>query len=194
MPAFEENMSRYSIEIIRQKRRTISIGVGLDGNVVVKVPFYTSEKIIYDFLDEKEGWIINNVEKNKKRNEKLANIKTLSDAEIRKLYNSAKIEIPAKCDFYSNKIGVDYRHITIRNQKTRWGSCSSNGNLNFNVALMLVPDEILDYVVVHELCHRKEMNHSKNFWSEVEKIIPDYKSKRMWLKMNGDEAMKKIGI
>ena len=79
--------------------------------------------------------------------------------------------------------------ITIRNQKTRWGSCSSKGNLNFNCLLMLTPPEVIDYVVVHELCHRKEMNHSGAFWAEVEKVLPDYKEQVKWLKENGGQII-----
>ena len=71
----------------------------------------------------------------------------------------------------------------------RWGSCSSKGNLNFNCLLMLAPSEILDYVVVHELCHRKQMNHSKAFWLEVEKVLPDYKESIEWLKEEGCQLM-----
>ena len=76
-------------------------------------------------------------------------------------------------------------------QKSRWGSCSAKGNLNFNCLLMRAPEEILDYVIVHELCHRKEMNHSDRFWAEVEKVMPSYKERRKWLKDHGNELMKK---
>jgi predicted metal-dependent hydrolase len=86
-------------------------------------------------------------------------------------------------------VGVDYRRITIRSQKTRWGSCSSSGNLNFNCLLLLAPPEVLDYVVVHELCHRKEMNHSPRFWAEVGRVLPDYKKRNKWLKENGSRLM-----
>lgn len=84
-------------------------------------------------------------------------------------------------------MGVSYGSITVREQKTRWGSCSAKGNLNFNWKLVLMPEEILDYVVVHELAHRLQMNHSTEFWDEVEKILPDYRKRRQWLKENGQK-------
>ena len=86
-----------------------------------------------------------------------------------------------------------YGKITIRNQKTRWESCSGKGNLNFNCLLMLMPPEVIDYVVVHELCHRKEMNHSKAFWKEVEKILPNYKEAAGWLKKEGRGIIRRMG-
>jgi predicted metal-dependent hydrolase len=76
-------------------------------------------------------------------------------------------------------------------QKSRWGSCSGQGNLNFNCLLMRAPDDVVDYVIVHELCHRKEMNHSDRFWTLVESVLPDYKEKRKWLKDHGSELMQK---
>ena len=82
-------------------------------------------------------------------------------------------------------MGVSYGRITVREQKTRWGSCSAKGNLNFNWKLILMPEGILDYLVVHELAHRMEMNHSPAFWRVVEREIPDYRERRMWLKKNG---------
>ena len=187
-------MSRFSVKIVKEKRKTISVGITPDGNVIVKAPIYTQEKYINDFLDEKESWIIKNVEKNKRRQKKLKYIKNLSKKEIEGLYDTARDIIPKRCDYYSNIIGVDYRNITIRSQKTRWGSCSSRGNLNFNIALMLVPEEILDYVIIHKLCHRIEMNHSDAVWNEVCMILPDYKERRKWLKNNGDEAMARLRI
>ena len=90
-----------------------------------------------------------------------------NDAYIKELADKARIFIPERVKYYAEVIGVDYGRITIRCQKTRWGSCSSKGNLNFNCLLMLMPSEVIDYVVVHELCHIKQMNHSKAFWKEV---------------------------
>ncbi len=87
---------------------------------------------------------------------------------------------------------VDYGRITIRCQKTRWGSCSTKGNLNFNCLLMLAPSDVRDYVIIHELAHRKHMNHSKDFWKEVEIMIPDYKEKRKWLNTYGEDIMRRV--
>ena len=112
-------------------------------------------------------------------------IQPLSEEELKGLAKKALQIIPERVEYFSKLVGVSYGHITIRNQKTRWGSCSSKGNLNFNCLLMLTPPEVLDYVVVHELCHRKEMNHSKAFWSEVEKVIPNYRKLRKWLSDEG---------
>lgn len=99
----------------------------------------------------------------------------------------AKELLLKKCRYFAERMGVSYGTVTVREQKTRWGSCSAKGNLNFNWKLVLMPPEILDYVVVHELAHRLQMNHSAAFWAEVGKILPDYRERRQWLKVNGQK-------
>lgn len=111
---------------------------------------------------------------------------------IEALKAQAKVVIPEKVKHYAPLVGVDYGRITIRCQRTRWGSCSSKGNLNFNCLLMLMPDEVIDSIVVHELCHRKQMNHSAAFYNEVSKVFPEYKRCQKWLKENGGKIMKRI--
>ena len=119
------------------------------------------------------------------RVEKRREIRKLTKQEIQKLADQAVEVIPKRVAYYAPKVGVTYGRITIRNQKTSWGSCSSKGNLNFNCLLMLTPPEVIDSVVVHELCHRKEMNHSKQFYQEVLRVYPDYWKWNRWLKENG---------
>ncbi len=116
----------------------------------------------------------------------------LTDAEIRELADRAMSVIPERVEYYARLINVSYGKITIRNQRSRWGSCSSKGNLNFNCLLMLAPQEVIDSVIVHELCHRKHMNHSKAFYSEVYRVFPDYDRWDKWLKEHGEEIMRRM--
>ena len=106
---------------------------------------------------------------------------------IEKWYRErAREVITDKVTYFQRFIGKSVGEIRIKEQKSRWGSCSSQGNLNFNWKIVMAPDEIIDYLVVHELCHRLPMNHSKEFWDSVGKIIPDYKKREKWLKENGN--------
>lgn len=100
---------------------------------------------------------------------------------------AAKEYFPKRVAYYHALTGGVYTKITIRDQKTRWGSCSSSGTLSFNYRLMYAPPRVLDYVVVHELCHLTHMDHSKAFWTMVESILPEYKTYRQWLKEHGRE-------
>ena len=108
------------------------------------------------------------------------------EAALEKRYREAAREyFPKRVAYYQARMGGTYERIVIREQKTRWGSCSSRGTLSFNWRLMLAPPAVLDYVVVHELAHLQQMNHSKRFWDVVAQVMPDYKVYRNWLKENG---------
>ena len=186
---------KMQVEIIRSNRKSIELQVGSDGHVRVRAPYQMTDAEIGDFLKEKSKWIEKHlcmVQEEQERRAKEAPIQKLSLDELQKLADQALKVMPEKVRYYAEKIGVNYGRITIRNQKTRWGSCSAKGNLNFNCLLMLAPDEVQNYVVIHELCHRKEMNHSPKFWSELAKIMPDYEKYRRWLKENGEGIMRRM--
>lgn len=179
------------VTVIRSNRKTVAIQVNSDLSVTVRAPRSVSEKDIEEILKKKEAWISKHIEKIKETKERFEAEPTekLTREKVIALVEEALKVIPERVEYFAKVIGVTYGKITIRNQKTRWGSCSSKGNLNFNCLLMLAPPEVLDYVVVHELCHRKQMNHSKAFWLEVEKVLPDYKEVRKWLKEEGSQMI-----
>lgn len=170
------------VRIIKSQRKTISVEVSPAAEVIVRAPMRMTQKEIKLFVERHLEWIETHKKRMEQRLSESDGAEKLSDAELQKLYQRARIVIAERVKHFAPMVGVTYGRITIRNQKTRWGSCSSKGNLNFNVALMLVPPEVMDYVVVHELAHRKEMNHSARFWAEVEKVCPEYKKHRAWLK------------
>ena len=172
--------------LIRSSRKTISIQLSPTGEVVVRAPNRMPKRDIERFVDSKRGWIEGHLRKLPEAQPKL------TDTELRELARHAKEVLPEIAAYYAPLVGVDYGRITIRAQRTRWGSCSAKGNLNFNRLLVLCPLEVLDYVVVHELCHRREMNHSAAVWAEVEKYCPDYRIHREWLKENGAALISRL--
>lgn len=177
--------------VIRSNRRTIGLEVKPDGQVIVRVPIRLPDSEICKFVHKHEEWIQKHQEIARQRLEERPSVEKLTMQEIQELADQAVKVIPQRVAYYAPKIGVDYGRITIRNQKTRWGSCSANGNLNFNCLLMLTPSEVIDSVVVHELCHRKEMNHSDRFYAEVLRVFPDYWKWNRWLKENGGQLMQR---
>ena len=160
-----------------------------DAGILVRAPLRAPVKEIEDFLDRNADWIRKNVDKAAARNRKVQQIPPLSRQDVVSIANEALYVIPRKVRYYADLLGVTYGHITIRNQKTLWASCTSKGNLSFNCLLMKVPENIRDYVIVHELCHRFEMNHSAKFWRHVEEVLPDYRTSRKWLKIEGAKIM-----
>ncbi len=179
------------IELRRSKRKTISIEITGEGKVIVRAPERAPLSEINKFIGEKSDWIDKHLIRIRERQKEKEGepSEKLTEQEVKLLITRAKRIIPQKVRYFAEIAGVDYGRITIRMQRSRWGSCSGKGNLNFNCLLMRTPDKIVDYVVVHELCHRKEMNHSSRFWAEVEKILPDYKESRKWLREHENEIM-----
>ena len=177
-----ENNITYTLT--RSRRKTISCSIK-DGLVIVRAPLRMSEKQIREFLEKHRTWIEKHIEKERKLKEEIKGLPKLTYDEIKQLALEAKAVIPERVRYYAAIIGVTYGRITIRNQKTVWRSCTAKGNLNFNCLLMLTPREVLDSIVVHELCHRKHMNHSQAFYDEVLRTCPDYRKWEKWLKENG---------
>ena len=116
------------------------------------------------------------------RRKHLRTVRKKEDPRRKQNRELARQRITRRVEYFAPLVGVTYNRIFIKEQKTRWGSCSSLGNLNFNWKLILLNEELLDYVVVHELAHRKQMNHSPTFWAEVERVLPDYRERRRRLK------------
>lgn len=171
-------------KILKSSRKTLCLEITSSG-LIVRAPKSATDKEIDDFVKSKEGWISKHTE----IFEKTKNVTRLTDEQIKSLAQKALEIIPKRAEHYAKIIGVEYGRITIRNQRTKWGSCSAKGNLNFNCLLMLTPPEVLDSVIVHELCHIKHLNHSKEFYQLVLKAYPDYYECNKWLKENGREIM-----
>ncbi len=167
-------------QFIKSNRKTIAIQIKADGQVVVRCPKRMRIEEARRFVESKANWIEKHLAKRPAQD-----VAKYTPREIEQLREQTRKLITDRVKYYAPVIGVTYNKIAIRTQHTRWGSCSSKGNLNFNCLLALVPSEVLDYVVVHELCHRKELNHSARFWSEVEKVLPNYNVHRKWLKEHG---------
>ena len=179
-------LSGFSFEVIRSRRKTISLELRDEKVLRIRAPYRLPVSAIERFLADKKDWVLAAEERIRSRQASPDAFQDpLTAADVERLRKQAKKYIPERVAFYAPKVGVSYGRIAIRAQKTRFGSCSTKGNLNFNCVLMRMPPEIVDYVVVHELCHRKEMNHSHAFWAEVEKVLPEYRKARKWLKENG---------
>ncbi|MFQ8776751.1 MAG: M48 family metallopeptidase [Roseburia sp.] len=173
----------FTYELVRARRRSMSLKVELDGTITVRAPFRTPPETADWFVESHRDWI----EVRLRAGEQILAVRpSYTETERLEGKKSGK-RVKERCCYYAGLMGVSYGSITVREQKTRWGSCSAKGNLNFNWKLVLMPEEILEYVVVHELAHRLQMNHSMEFWDEVEKILPDYRKRRQWLKENGQK-------
>ena len=166
--------------LVRSSRKTLAIQITPTGEVILRCPNRFPKKEAEAFLESKGEWIEKYLEKIVQR----PAAQVMTPEEVRSLARQATEDIPRRVARFAVLAGVTYGRITIRSQRTRWGSCSAKGNLNFNCLLMLCPEAVRDYVVIHELCHRIELNHSPRFWVEVALIMPDHVRHRKWLKQN----------
>ena len=167
--------------LIRSSRRTVSVSVTPAGAVIVRAPRNLSGEAISRIVEERSEWILLQLMKAELREPQ----PVLTEQQTRELLQSAREDLPRRVETWAPVVGVTYNRVSLRFTRSQWGSCSSTGNLSLNVLLMLVPEAVRDYVVVHELCHRKQMNHSREFWAEVEWVLPDYRACRKWLKDHG---------
>lgn len=188
----EKKQSKITYRLIRSSRKTLGLEITKNAEILVRAPYRTSQAEIDRFVSSHTEWIRTHMVKIQERKEEREKVPVMTREEVEWLAQQALVDIPARVRKYAPIVGVTYGRITIRNQKTKWGSCSGKGNLNFNCLLMLCPEEVRDYVVVHELCHRLEMNHSDRFWSQVERVLPDYRKGRDYLKNHGGVIMARM--
>lgn len=197
------------VTVMESKRRTKSLEVKMEKEGPrVKVrrpltPFHQAAvKDAEIFVLSKQDWIQYHTNRLLKRMQEAQKAvsqngegefpEKLDQEDLKRLKKEASAYFPKRLAFYAPLVGVTYTGMQIRHQKTRWGSCSSTGVISLNMLLMLMPESVRDYVVVHELCHRKEMNHSPRFWKEVEKVLPNYKKERARLKQLGTLIMSRM--
>ena len=172
----------HQAEVIRSDRRTISLQIKPDGRIVIRAPYRVPEREVQAFFESRIDWVEKHLAEIERRQALNALEPVPDERELREKRKAFAPLLEERVMYYGARMGVTYGRITIRNQKTRWGSCSSAGNLNFNIHLADMPEELLDYVVVHELAHRREMNHSQAFWRIVEAQLPDWRERRRRLK------------
>jgi len=177
--------------LIRSRRRTLGVEVR-NGEILVRAPLKLPRGEIDRFVEAHGDWIARKMAEQSRRSAAAKTSERLTPAALEALAAEARRIIPERVAYYAPLVGVDYGRITIRSQHTRWGSCSAAGNLNFNCLLLLAPPAVLDSVVVHELCHRKEMNHSSRFYGEVLRVMPDYRMRHRWLKENGGALLARL--
>lgn len=161
----------------RAKRMRISVGVG--GTLAVTIPHRFPESFVERSLHEHAEWILRQIERFRQQGGRLGRYGREHYLEYKE---AARQLVHDRLAHFNQFYNFAYGDITIRDQKTRWGSCSRTGNLNFNYKVAVVPEHIADYVVVHELCHCKEFNHSQRFWDLVAQTIPDHREIRKQLR------------
>ena len=170
----EYNGEVISYELIRAKIKNLYIYIK-EGKVIVKAPIKLKEENIYKFVDKKAKWIYQNIKKEK---EKIKLEEKIEQKDIDRL----ELVVKNSIEKYSKLLKIKPNKVRIKNLKYAWGSCSSKKNISINMKLANKNEKAIEYVVLHEMCHLKHMNHSKKFWNLVEKYMPEYKEYKKILK------------
>lgn len=157
----------------RSKRaKRMRLAVYCDGSVVVTTPAGVQVSVVEKFFSNKKQWVADKINFFKSIDSK--SIRTFSEEDYLKYKDEASKLVHSRVKFFSKRHGFAFNKIFIKNQKTRWGSCTKNRNMNINYKIIFLPKKQQDYIIVHELCHLKEFNHSRKFWALVAKFLPDY--------------------
>ena len=165
-------------KVIFSKRKTLELRVS-DGEVIVRAPLRTLKKFVSDFVEKHRSWIEKSLEEQKKKADLISG---LTEKDIRRIKKEARIYLTEKTKQFSEIMNIKYGRITITSAMKRFGSCNSKGNICYSYRLMLYPETAREYVVVHELAHILEMNHSPRFYKIIEAVLPDYKERKRLLK------------
>ena len=164
--------------MIRSGRRTLALEITHEGELIVRAPMRASDSEIATFAKEHEDWV------NRRLPSVLARRRPpLSPEEERVLRDRARADLPARTERWARLMGIEYSGISITSARHRFGSCNANGRICYSFRLMEFPESVIDYVVVHELAHLVEMNHSPRFYAVVERVLPDYKTRKKLLKI-----------
>ena len=172
----------YTLKVSKRATR-MRLAVYCDGSCVVTTPRVLPEAMIEKFLIKKSQWILDKIDSFK--SVKTNTWKVNSNEDFLKHKEQALVLAEKRITHFNKTYGYTWNKISIKNQKTRWGSCSRKGNLNFNYKIVLLPQKMADYIIIHELCHLGQFNHSQKFWNLVSKTMPDYLDIRNDLKKNG---------
>jgi predicted metal-dependent hydrolase len=175
---------KLKVEIQYMPRRTLSLLVTHEGRVLVKAPKRTPEKYVLDFVNSKSSWIQKKLAQVSNSQKSVEGLE-LENLDILKQKKLAKLLFIEKIEYWSSKMFLKYRGLRLSSARTRWGSCTHQNIISINWRLSLLPTELLDYVIIHELAHIKEKNHSSDFWNIVSKYCSDYKATRKQLKSFG---------
>ncbi len=170
-----------SYQLKRSKRaKRMRLAVYCDGAIVVTSPFGIEQSIIEKFISDKKQWVLEKIRFFKSVDIKA--VRTFSHKDYIENKDKALALVNERVRFYNKEYGFSFNKIFIKNQKTRWGSCSRKQNLNLNYKIVFLPQKQRDYIIVHEMCHLKEFNHSRKFWALVEKTFPKYSDIRKELR------------
>ena len=177
---------------VRSGRKTIRMEILPDGSVMLRVPMQASRKALLRFVRDRSDWIRKHRELTLRQEQNPAGIRPLTPEEAQELDRRAKEIIPKRVGELASSAGISYGKVRVRMMRSRWGSCSRSGDLTFNSLLLLTPPEVLDSVILHELCHRDEMNHSPRFYALLSARCPDYPQCRLWLRKNSRAVLRRI--